>query len=55
MNVFTVHDPDAGPAGTDYLIRIHDDGTGEFATRPGCDQRSITWSPPLPLRAEATA
>lgn len=53
MRVFTAHDPEAGPQGTDFLIRIYDDGTGDFATRPGVDQRSITWSPPTPLRAEA--
>lgn len=52
MKVFTAHDPSAGPHGTDYLIRVHDDGTGDFSSRPGRDQRSITWSPPTPLRAE---
>ncbi|MCF6376931.1 hypothetical protein L2K70_04885 [Nocardioides KLBMP 9356] len=53
MRVFTAHDPEAGASGTDYLISIFDDGTGEFATRPGKDQRLVTWSPPTPLRAEA--
>jgi hypothetical protein len=55
MRVFTAHDPSTGPDGTDLLIRIFDDGTGDFATRPGEDQRWITWSPPTPLRAEATS
>lgn len=54
MRVYVAHDPAAGDAGTDYLIRIHEDGTGDFATRPGHDVRSITWSPPIPMRSEDT-
>lgn len=50
MRVFVAHDPEVD---RDFLIRIYDDGTGDFATRPGRDQRWMTWSPPTPLRAEA--
>lgn len=55
MKLYLAHDPDAGPTGTDFLITLHDDGTGEFATRPGRDQRSTTWSAPVVLRAEGAA
>lgn len=51
MRVFTAHDPAAGPTGTDYLITIHDDGSGEFATRPGFGQTWTTWSPPIRMEA----
>lgn len=53
MKVFTAHDPTAGLLGTDFLIRVHEDGTGDFATRPGRNDRACTWSPPEPLRVEA--
>lgn len=55
MKVYLAHDPFAGDSGTDYLIRLNDDGTGEFATRPGRNRRWVTWSPPIELRAEVTA
>jgi hypothetical protein len=51
MRIYTCHDPSTD---TDYLITLHADGSGEFATRPGRDQRWLTWSAPVELRAEAS-
>ena len=52
MKLFTAYDPDTD---TQFLIRLNSDGSGEFATRPGRDRRDITWSAPIPMRAEATS
>lgn len=52
MKVFRAYDPEAD---TDFLVTIHDDGSGEFATRPGRNRRWVTWSPPIALTAEVAS